>query len=446
VYDASDQVLPAIGWDLLWREIRSLSSTLSAIDAVGTSVDAGELLLESARPFGDEIADDRLGLGPVASAQSVEPAVVRLLEDDHRVAVLAQLLDVVRRVVDVGVRFDLGFGTEEADVAVGNAVDVEPGGRVADRLVVAPVHVQAMGDDAYPDARVGEPPQGVGGPGNHVHRAEHVVLHDGDPVKIGILAGGQTPLAEVPRPFERVHLGVDAADVGEDLAEPPCVVGDDTIEIDAQHELPVHASQPARVSPMRDAPRPPRPARSRSRLGIDLDGVVADFNAGWIMLYNDDFGTSLGVDDVDGWNAPVRLTHFQSMSEFWRWSATAGHGASIFRVLRPYPDAVETLQRLGRRHHVVIVTTKPDFAIHDTYAWLAEHQVPTTEVHIVDDKTTVSCDVYLEDADHNLEDLRDSHPAALVCRFVRPWNHAHLGVSDVGGWSDFEALVDGRCG
>lgn len=182
------------------------------------------------------------------------------------------------------------------------------------------------------------------------------------------------------------------------------------------------------------------------RLGIDLDGVVADFNSGWIPLYNERFGASLTVDDVDGWNSPVRLTHFTSMSQFWGWSATAGQGSSVFRILDPYPHAIDTLHRLSRRHHIVIVTTKPDFAIHDTYAWLAEHRVPSTEVHIVDDKASISCDVYLEDADHNLEDLHASRPSSLVCRFVRPWNHAHAGVIDVEEWSDFEALVSDRCG
>jgi 5'(3')-deoxyribonucleotidase len=190
----------------------------------------------------------------------------------------------------------------------------------------------------------------------------------------------------------------------------------------------------------------PRSLPARLRLGIDLDGVVADFNAGWIPLYNDRFGADLAVEDVVGWNSPVNLTHFTSMSQFWRWSATAGHGASIFRVLDPFPDAIETLRRLARRHHVVIVTTKPAFAIHDTYAWLAEHRVPTTEVHIVDDKTTVPCDVYLEDADHNLEELRTTHPASVVCRFVRPWNRAHEGIVDVEAWADFETLVEQRFG
>ena len=41
-----------------------------------------------------------------------------------------------------------------------------------------------------------------------------------------------------------------------------------------------------------------RPLRS----GIDLDGVVADFNAGWISRYGD-FGAELLPEHVDIWDA-----------------------------------------------------------------------------------------------------------------------------------------------
>ncbi len=182
--------------------------------------------------------------------------------------------------------------------------------------------------------------------------------------------------------------------------------------------------------------------RSRLRLGIDLDGVVADFNAGWIERYNAQFGSDLLPEHVDIWDAPTLLTHFTNMSEFWSWARTAGSGASIFRVLQPYRGAIEALERLARRDRIVIVTTKPGFAIHDTFEWLAEHRVPTTEVHIVDDKSEVACDIYLDDADHNIEALLHARPNSLVCRYVRPWSTSHAGAVDVADWSEFENQVE----
>lgn len=180
------------------------------------------------------------------------------------------------------------------------------------------------------------------------------------------------------------------------------------------------------------------------RLGIDLDGVVADFNAGWISRYNAEFGAALLPEHVDIWDAPTTLTHFTDMGDFWRWAATSGEGATIFRVLEPYHGAIDALDRLARRHRVVIITTKPSFAIHDTYEWLAEHRVPTREVHMVEDKTQVGCDIYLDDADHNLVSLASKRPSATVCRFVRPWNNPQEGVVDISNWGDFESLVAER--
>lgn len=179
----------------------------------------------------------------------------------------------------------------------------------------------------------------------------------------------------------------------------------------------------------------------RLRLGIDLDGVVADFNKGWIDRYNSEFDAYLAPEDVVTWDAAIQLTHFPDMDAFWKW-AEGGERSSIFRHLETYPDAVPALDRLARRHDVVILTTKPDWAVHDTFAWVAEHRIPTREIHVTEEKWKVPCDVYLDDAPHQLRALHEHRPEAVVCRFVRPWNHPRPGVWDVADWRAFVALVD----
>ena len=95
------------------------------------------------------------------------------------------------------------------------------------------------------------------------------------------------------------------------------------------------------------------------RLGIDLDGVVADFNAGWMRIYNEEFGSALQPEAVQTWDGLAELTHFPDMDAFWRWAA-GGDRASVFRYLEPYHGAVAALADLGRVHEIVILTAKPD--------------------------------------------------------------------------------------
>jgi 5'(3')-deoxyribonucleotidase len=178
------------------------------------------------------------------------------------------------------------------------------------------------------------------------------------------------------------------------------------------------------------------------RLGIDLDGVVADFNRGWTSAYNAGFGTDLAPEMVTTWDSPLELTHFPDMPAFWDWAKDHG-GHSVFRHLEAYPSAVETLHALeAEGHHIVIVTAKPDWAVHDTLRWIADHRIPTREIHATEAKHEVRCDVYLDDAPDQVQRITE-HRAheATVCRFVRAWNHPVPGARDVHDWDEFHAVV-----
>jgi 5'(3')-deoxyribonucleotidase len=88
------------------------------------------------------------------------------------------------------------------------------------------------------------------------------------------------------------------------------------------------------------------------------------------------------------------------------------------------------------------VSSKFDWAIPDSLAWLASHDIPAREVHFLWNKTLADCDVYLDDAPHQLEELSTTLPDATVCRMVHPWNTPMPGVLDVHSWAEFEAIVE----
>jgi uncharacterized protein len=177
------------------------------------------------------------------------------------------------------------------------------------------------------------------------------------------------------------------------------------------------------------------------RLGIDLDGVVANFTKGWMDFYNREFGTGLVVSDSQRWNDLVDLTHFTDIDEFWDWSSDLD-GKSVFWHLEAFPGAVEALQDLADEgHHIVVLTTKPLFAVADTHDWIERQGIPAGEVHILEDKWLVDCDVYLDDGPHVLPGLVEHRPERTVCRYVRPWNQPVTGAVDVRDFREFRDVV-----
>ena len=52
------------------------------------------------------------------------------------------------------------------------------------------------------------------------------------------------------------------------------------------------------------------------RLGIDLDGVVTNFTAGWMRFYNKQFGTTFIFEDSKNWGISLTSLTFRTSTNF----------------------------------------------------------------------------------------------------------------------------------
>jgi 5'(3')-deoxyribonucleotidase len=179
-------------------------------------------------------------------------------------------------------------------------------------------------------------------------------------------------------------------------------------------------------------------------LGVDLDGVVADFYAGMRPIAAEWLGvpieslTPTPSYALAEWN----LAAAGSYEDLHRFAVTQ---RNLFRELAPLPGAAAALRRLSQREIRIRIITHRLYiryfhqqAVQQTVAWLEHHGVPYWDLCFMKDKAAVGADLYVEDAPTNVEALRaDGHPTIV---FTNSTNH-HLGPPRAGSWLEVERLV-----
>lgn len=179
-------------------------------------------------------------------------------------------------------------------------------------------------------------------------------------------------------------------------------------------------------------------------LGVDLDGVVADFIQGlkpiaaeWLGVPENELTEDLSYGfaewDLDSCGGYEALHRF------------AVKERDLFRSLPPIAGAPAALRRLATREvRIRIITHRlyiPWFhreAVQQTVVWLEQHGIPYWDLCFMRDKAAVGANLYLEDNPSNIEALRaDGHPTIVV----RNSTNRHLPAPAAENWRQIEELV-----
>ncbi|MFA9565167.1 MAG: hypothetical protein ACERLM_10755 [Acidimicrobiales bacterium] len=178
-------------------------------------------------------------------------------------------------------------------------------------------------------------------------------------------------------------------------------------------------------------------------IGVDLDGVCADYAAGLRTVR----AAMLGVE-VDRL-PPAATWNFEEWgldrAGFEELHRTAVLEHRLFRDLPVIEGAAETLWRLSDAGAWVRVITHRLYqnwghatAVSDTVSWLDEHDIPYRDLCFLGAKPEVEADVYVDDAPHNVEALRSAGNSVIV--FRQPYN-ADLPGPAASDWGEVAELV-----
>ncbi len=180
-------------------------------------------------------------------------------------------------------------------------------------------------------------------------------------------------------------------------------------------------------------------------LGVDLDGVVADFYGGLRPIAAEWMGVPLE-------SLPEEVTY---LLPEWKLGSPARYEElhrfaviqrDIFKNLAPINGATAVLRRLGYRRdiririitHRLYIKHTHNAAIQQTTEWLDAQGVPYWDLCFMRDKGKVGASLYLEDAPPNIAALKKAGKKVVI--FSNSTNRGVKGKR-ADTWDDVESLV-----
>lgn len=179
-------------------------------------------------------------------------------------------------------------------------------------------------------------------------------------------------------------------------------------------------------------------------LGVDLDGVVA--NHTW--RFREIMAELRGVDPE---TMPLeRSWDFHEWGfgpeDYAQYHRIAVMEHAMFRTMPVIEGAADALWRLSDAGiwiriitHRLYVHWGHEKAVADTAAWLDIHKIPYRDLCFLGAKPQVEADAYIDDAPHNIEQLRAA--GNTVIAFEQPYNRGLAGDPRARSWEEVESIV-----
>jgi len=189
-------------------------------------------------------------------------------------------------------------------------------------------------------------------------------------------------------------------------------------------------------------------ANAQFVLGVDLDGVVADFARGLKPIAAEWLGVPVDAltDEISYGFKEWELERAGGYDDLHRFAVKE---RQLFATLPPVRGAAAALRRLDTvpEIRIRIITHRLYIhwfhkeAIRQTSEWLEQHGIPYWDLCFMRDKAAVGANLYLEDSPENIQALRAAKHETIV---VVNSTNCHLPGPRAESWEDLEAMVRER--
>lgn len=184
-------------------------------------------------------------------------------------------------------------------------------------------------------------------------------------------------------------------------------------------------------------------------IGIDVDGILADFNSSFIPLIKQLFNIELPpASDTypNTWYYDIAGGVSKEQSrEAWKLIAQS---RNFWLDLSPYPETNKFLRMISNRHDdIYFVTQRPGkTAKFQTETWLKRNGFHGHPTVLVSGNKGIICNclgvnLYIDDKNENCVDVVRDSPNTVCYRVPRPWNNAIPGTT-TGTLRDFGNLIE----
>jgi len=171
------------------------------------------------------------------------------------------------------------------------------------------------------------------------------------------------------------------------------------------------------------------------RIAIDMDEVIADTLAKFLLVCNQELGCSLSKGDLAGRNLfdVVGKEHFTRIR-------TIVEQRNFFSDLEVMPDSQQVIRKLMEQYEVFISSSAMEVPSSFTakYDWLTRHFpfIPPSNIVFCGDKSILNADYLIDDNARHFERFRGEG-----ILFTAPHNLNVQGHRRVNGWRDVPAML-----